>query len=211
MKLANERFKKDMKHYETIHKREKNKKQNQNELMNQLEKEMLEKALRRFLHAKMFAAWNMWRSWAEEMRRQEYVMRGALRRMQNRLLSMAFEKWQYEAAKMKQLQERGDAVRYHGQIGRSQTHYTVDDFPLMRRVFAEDLWPILKEIVCFLCTTVILVLCISVSACATRIHVTRARARELHVHMLAHAHTYAHAHAHAFVRACARARTRAPK
>jgi hypothetical protein len=55
----------------------------------------------------------------------------------------------FEAAKMKQLQERGDAVRYHGQIGRSQTHYTVDDFPLMRRVFAEDLWPILKEIVCF--------------------------------------------------------------
>ena len=55
----------------------------------------------------------------------------------------------YEAAKMKQLQERGDAVRYHGQIGRAQTHYTVEDFPLMRSVFAEDLWPILKEIVCF--------------------------------------------------------------
>ena len=50
---------------------------------------------------------------------------------------------------MKQLQERGDAVRYHGQIGRSQTHYTVDDHPLMRRVFFEDLWPILQEIVCF--------------------------------------------------------------
>ena len=48
---------------------------------------------------------------------------------------------------MKQLQEQGGAVRYHGQIGRSQTHYTVDDFPLMRRVFAEHLWPILKEIV----------------------------------------------------------------
>ena len=48
---------------------------------------------------------------------------------------------------MKQLQERGDAVRYHGQIGRAQTHYTVDDFPLMRCVFAEHLWPILKEIV----------------------------------------------------------------
>ena len=40
---------------------------------------------------------------------------------------------------MKQLQERGDAVRYHGQIGRAQTHYTVDDFPLMRRVFADRL------------------------------------------------------------------------
>ena len=50
---------------------------------------------------------------------------------------------------MKQLQERGDAARYHGQIGRSQTHYTVDDYPLMRRVFAEDLWPILQETVCF--------------------------------------------------------------
>ena len=62
----------------------------------------------------------------------------------------------YEAAKMKQLQEQGGAVRYRGQIGRSQTHYTVEDFPLMRRVFAEDLWPILKEIVCFLCTTVVL-------------------------------------------------------
>jgi hypothetical protein len=50
---------------------------------------------------------------------------------------------------MKQLQERGGAVRYHGQIGRAQTHYTVDDHPLMRRVFFEDLWPILQEIVCF--------------------------------------------------------------
>ena len=47
------------------------------------------------------------------------------------------------------LSERGDAVQYHGQIGRSQTHYTVDDYPLMRRVFFEDLWPILQEIVCF--------------------------------------------------------------
>ena len=47
---------------------------------------------------------------------------------------------------MKQLSERGDAVRYNGQIGRAQTHYTVDDYPLMRRVFAEDLWPILQEI-----------------------------------------------------------------
>ena len=50
---------------------------------------------------------------------------------------------------MKQLQERGDAVRYQGQIGRSQTHYTVNDHPLMRRVFFEDLWPILREIVLF--------------------------------------------------------------
>ena len=48
---------------------------------------------------------------------------------------------------MKQLSERGDVVRDHGQIGRSQTHYTVDDYPLMRRVFFEDLWPILQEIV----------------------------------------------------------------
>ena len=54
---------------------------------------------------------------------------------------------------MKQLSERGDAVRYLGQIGRSQTHYTVDDYPLMRRVFAEDLWPILQDIVCFFCHT----------------------------------------------------------
>ena len=53
---------------------------------------------------------------------------------------------------MKQLSERGDVVRYHGQIGRSQTHYTVDDYPLMRRVFFEDLWPILQEIV-FYCFT----------------------------------------------------------
>ena len=50
---------------------------------------------------------------------------------------------------MKQLQERGDAVRYHAQIGRSRTHYTDDDFPLMRRVFTEDLWPILKDVVLF--------------------------------------------------------------
>ena len=50
---------------------------------------------------------------------------------------------------MKQLQQQGGAVRYHGQIGRSQTHYTVDDFPLMRRVFAEDLWPVLQVFFCF--------------------------------------------------------------
>ena len=46
---------------------------------------------------------------------------------------------------MKQLRERGDPARYHGQIGRSQTHYTVDDYPLMQRVFEESLWPILQE------------------------------------------------------------------
>ena len=71
---------------------------------------------------------------------------------------------------MRQLQERGDAVRYHGQIGRSQTHYTVDDYPLMRRVFFEDLWPILQETVCFVFTytVVILALSLSVSACVTR-------------------------------------------
>ena len=63
-----------------------------------------------------------------------------------------------EAAKMKQLQERGDVARYHGQIGRSQTHYTVDDFPLMRRVLSEDLWPILQEIVLFLCSVFVLAL-----------------------------------------------------
>ena len=57
---------------------------------------------------------------------------------------------------MKQIQERGDAVRYHGQIGRAQTHYTVDDYPLMRRVFAEDLWPILQVIVCFVLHTVVI-------------------------------------------------------
>ena len=47
---------------------------------------------------------------------------------------------------MKQLRERGDAARYHGQIGRSQTHYTVEDYPLMQQVFSENLWPILQEI-----------------------------------------------------------------
>ena len=71
---------------------------------------------------------------------------------------------------MKQLQERGDAARYHGQIGRSQTHYTVDDFPLMRRVFAEDLWPILQETAFVLHTVVILALFVSVSACVARVH-----------------------------------------
>ena len=33
-----------------------------------------------------------------------------------------------------QASERGDAVRYHGWIGRSRIHYTIDDYPLMRRV-----------------------------------------------------------------------------
>ena len=45
---------------------------------------------------------------------------------------------------MKQLRERGDAARYHGQIGRAQSHYTVDDYPLMQSVFDESLWPILQ-------------------------------------------------------------------
>ena len=47
---------------------------------------------------------------------------------------------------MKQLRERGDAARYHGQIGRSQTHYTVEDYPLMQQVFEENLWPILQAL-----------------------------------------------------------------
>ena len=45
---------------------------------------------------------------------------------------------------MKQLRERGGAASYHGQIGRSQTHYTVEDYPLMQQVFDESLWPILQ-------------------------------------------------------------------
>ena len=80
---------------------------------------------------------------------------------------------------MKQLSERGDVVRYHGQIGRSQTHYTVDDYPLMRRVFAEDLWPILQEIAFVLHTVVILALFVSVSACVARVHVSHSRTRML--------------------------------
>jgi len=37
----------------------------------------------------MYAAWNTWRDWAEEMRRQQYALAGALRRMINRKLSQA--------------------------------------------------------------------------------------------------------------------------
>ncbi len=50
-----------------------------------------------------------------------------------------------KAAKMKQLREQGHAARYHGQIGRAQTHYTVEDYPLMQQVFEESLWPILQD------------------------------------------------------------------
>merc|ERR1719287_429463 len=52
---------------------------------------LLDGAMRKFQNAKMFAAWNQWRTWAAEMRRQRFVMAGAARRMLLRQLSMAWE------------------------------------------------------------------------------------------------------------------------
>jgi len=48
----------------------------------------------------MYPAWNQRCTWAEEMRRQEYAMGGTVRRKLHRQLSMAWEKWQFEAAKL---------------------------------------------------------------------------------------------------------------
>ena len=48
-----------------------------------------------------FAGWNQWRTWAAEMRRQQCMMAGAVRRMLNRKLSMAFEQWQWVTAVLK--------------------------------------------------------------------------------------------------------------
>ena len=50
-----------------------------------------------------------------------------------------------QARKLKELQDSGRAVPYAGQLGRAQQHYTVDDTLLMNRVWAEDLWPVVRE------------------------------------------------------------------
>ena len=50
-----------------------------------------------------------------------------------------------QARKLKELQVRGRAVRDAGQLGRAQPHYTVDDKELMQKVWAEDLWPVIRE------------------------------------------------------------------
>ena len=47
-----------------------------------------------------------------------------------------------QAAKMKELQAKGQPGRFVGQIGRAQAFYTVADKPLMHRVFEEDVWPV---------------------------------------------------------------------
>ena len=50
-----------------------------------------------------------------------------------------------QARKLKELQDNGRSVPYAGQLGRAQQHYTVDDTLLMNRVWAEDLWPVVRE------------------------------------------------------------------
>merc|ERR1712100_959695 len=76
------------------------------------EKEALERALRKFINQKMFAAWNAWRSWAAEMRRQQKMMGGAVRRMIYRKISMAWEKWQQVYADQKfAMRMGGGAIR----------------------------------------------------------------------------------------------------
>ena len=50
-----------------------------------------------------------------------------------------------QARKLKELQHRGQVVPYAGQLGRAQPHYTVDDKELMQTVWADDLWPIVRE------------------------------------------------------------------
>ena len=50
-----------------------------------------------------------------------------------------------QARTLKELQVRGQAVPYAGQLGRAQQHYTVDDRELMQKVWAEDLWPVVRE------------------------------------------------------------------
>ena len=50
-----------------------------------------------------------------------------------------------QARKLKELQLRGQVVPYAGQLGRAQQHYTVDDKELMQKVWAQDLWPVVRE------------------------------------------------------------------
>ena len=50
-----------------------------------------------------------------------------------------------QARKLKELQVGGQVVPYAGQLGRAQQHYTVNDKELMQKVWAEDLWPVIRE------------------------------------------------------------------
>lgn len=50
-----------------------------------------------------------------------------------------------QARKLKDLQARGEVVPYAGQLGRAQQHYTIGDRELMQKVWAEDLWPVVRE------------------------------------------------------------------
>merc|ERR1711934_1347992 len=59
--------------------------------------QLLLRGLMRMIHAKMAAAMATWRQQAADAKRQARTCGGAIRRMLNRKLSMAWEKWQYEA------------------------------------------------------------------------------------------------------------------
>ena len=41
-------------------------------------------AIQRMLKRQLSMAWEQWQAWYEELKRQEYLLAGALRRMQNR-------------------------------------------------------------------------------------------------------------------------------
>jgi len=72
------------------------------------QQKLLESAMRKFLHAKMYAACNHWCSWAAEMRRQQGVLRGALNRMKLRQVSMGWNTWR---ASVCSVQGQADLMR----------------------------------------------------------------------------------------------------
>merc|ERR1719199_111710 len=55
------------------------------------------------IHAKMAAAMASWREQAADAKRQAHLAGGAIRRMMNRKLSMAWEQWQQTAAELRAL------------------------------------------------------------------------------------------------------------
>ncbi len=65
------------------------------------QREALDKAMRRFIDQKMYAAWNQWRSWGAQVHRQQKMTGGAVRRMIYRKLPMAWKKRQCEYEQLK--------------------------------------------------------------------------------------------------------------
>jgi len=59
------------------------------------------RAIQRWIHRQMWSCWNMWRDWAETMKRQKDTMQRAVRRMMHRQLTLAYLQWRSCAIALK--------------------------------------------------------------------------------------------------------------